>query len=302
MEQEHLQPLVSVVIPTFNRAGMIEAAVQSVQAQTYSHWEIIVSDDGSKDNTRDVAEKLMARDKRVRFIARETNAGAQAARNSGIKAAQGEWIAFLDSDDQWLPDSLQRRMTIALRGNVDVVHSNAYILHPGREKEIYRVRPLSGNVYKEVLSGEGPMFPCLLIRKSALESIGYLDESIRSYQEWDTAIRLAKKYAFGFEPEPTFIYDYRTDNAISRDALRAGRGYEQIVRKHLGEVIHVAGYEALWYHMDIAAGWYKKGNSAGDYWRCRIIAMLGKCCNPKRIFRKFNSLFSGNRNQAQGIL
>ncbi len=275
-------PLVSVVIPTFNRAGMIEAAVQSVQAQTYPHWEIIISDDGSNDNTRDVVNKLMGSDNRIRFVTRETNAGAQAARNAGIKAAHGEWIAFLDSDDQWLPDSLQRRMTIALRGNVDVVHSNAYILHPGREREIYRVRPLSGNVYRDVLSGEGPMFPCLLIRKSALESIGLLDETIRSYQEWDTAIRLAKKYAFGFEPEPTFIYDYRTDNAISRDAVRAGRGYEQIVRKHLSEIIHVAGYEALWYHMNIAAEWYRKGNSRLDYWRCRLTGTIGKCFNQDR--------------------
>lgn len=289
MEQKHPQPLVSVVIPTFNRAGMIEAAVQSVQAQTYPHWEIIISDDGSTDNSRAVVQKLMGRDNRVRFVTRETNAGAQAARNAGIKAARGEWIAFLDSDDQWLPDSLERRMTIALRGNVDVVHSNAYILHPGREREIYRVRPLSGNVYKEVLSGEGPMFPCLLIRKTALESIGLLDESIRSYQEWDTAIRLAKKYAFGFEPEPTFIYDYRTDNAISRDAERAGRGYEQIVRKHLGEIIHVAGFEALWYHMDIASGWYAKGNKKFDHWRCRIIATIGKCLNPRRLSRKITN-------------
>lgn len=280
-----VDPLVSVVIPTFNRAGMIEAAVQSVQAQSYPHWEIIISDDGSKDNTKDIVQKLMGLDSRIRFIGRETNAGAQAARNAGIKAAQGEWIAFLDSDDQWLPDSLQRRMTIAMRDNVDVVHSNAYILHPGRDKEIYRVRPLSGNVYREVLSGEGPMFPCLLVRKNALESIGFLDESIRSYQEWDTAIRLAKKNTFGFEPEPTFIYDYRTDNAISRDSVRAGRGYEQIVRKHLWAIITHAGFEALWYHMDVAAQWYQKGNKRPEYVRCRIISVIGKSLNPKRVLR-----------------
>lgn len=279
------QPLISVVIPTYNRADKIEASIKSVQAQTYKNWEIIVSDDGSKDNTKEVVGRLIAQDNRIRLTSREKNAGAQAARNDGIKAAKGEWIAFLDSDDQWLPDSLERRMTIALRDNVPVVHSNAFIIHPGKEKEIYRVPALSGWVHKKVLLGEGPMFPCLLVKKSALEEIGYLDENIPSYQEWDTAIRLAKLFPFGFEPEPTFIYDYRTQNAISRDATRAGRGYEKIVYKHLSDVISKAGFEALWYHMGIAAGWYLKGNSKVNYWRCRIIGTLGKCCNPKRIVR-----------------
>lgn len=276
------RPLVSVVIPAYNRADKIEASIRSVQAQSYSNWEIIVSDDGSIDTTRDVVRKMIIADNRVRLITREKNAGAQAARNAGVRESKGEWIAFLDSDDLWLPDSLERRLNIALRENVPVVHSNAYILHPGKEKELYRVSPLSGWVHNKVLCGEGPMFPCLLIKKSALEKIGLLDESIVSYQEWDTAIRLAKLFPFGFEPEPTFIYDYRTQNAISRDSNRAGRGYEMIVRKHMRDIIKFAGYEALWYHMDIAAEWYRKGNSLLDYWRCRLTGTIGKCFNPER--------------------
>lgn len=290
MEHLKLRPLVSVVIPAYNRAGTIEASVKSVQAQTYSNWEIIISDDGSKDNTKQVVEEMIKGDNRIKLITRGTNAGAQAARNAGIKAAAGEWIAFLDSDDQWLVDSLERRLRIAQKNDVPVVHSNAFIIHSNNKKELQRVPALSGWVYKEVLSGEGPMFPCLLVKKSALEAIGYLDESIPSYQEWDTAIRLAKLFPFGFEPEPTFVYDYRTENAISRDEIRAGRGYEQIVRKHLGEIISKAGFEILWYHMGIAAQWYKKGNSSGNYWRCRIIGTIGKCCNPKRIIRMFSKI------------
>lgn len=273
--------LVSVVIPAYNRADKIEASIRSVQAQTYPHWEIIVSDDGSKDKTSDVVRRLMAEDNRIRLVTREKNAGAQSARNAGVREAVGEWIAFLDSDDQWLTDSLERRMRIALEKNVQVVHSNAYILHPGKDKELYKVPALSGHVYKQVLRGEGPMFPCLLIKKSALETIGLLDETIISYQEWDTAIRLAKRFEFGFEPEPTFIYDYRTQNAISRDANRAGRGYEQIVRKHFSEILTHAGLEIWCYHMWIASQWYQKGNSKGDYWRCRLLSIGGKCVNPK---------------------
>ncbi len=286
------QPLVSVVIPAYNRASTIEASIKSVEAQSYSHWEIVVCDDCSKDNTVQVVEGMIKMDNHIRLIIQDVNRGAQAARNAGIKAATGEWIAFLDSDDQWLPDSLELRMKIAQRDNIQVVHSNAYILHPGKEKELYRVPALAGSVYKQVLSGEGPMFPCLLVKKEALEKIGYLDESIPSYQEWDTAIRLAKIYEFGFEPKPTFIYDYRTDNAISRNAIKAGRGYEKIVRKHLGEIIRHAGFEALWYHMWIASQWYQKGNAKFDYWRCRIIGLTGKCLNPRRILRVIRRMFA----------
>lgn len=279
------QPLVSVVIPAYNRASTVEASIESVRAQSYAHWEIIVCDDCSTDKTVQVVEDLLIKENRIRLIKAQVNRGAQAARNAGIHAAKGEWIAFLDSDDQWLPDSLEVRMNIARTNNVPVVHSNAYILHPGKEKELYRVPALAGSVYKQVLSGEGPMFPCLLVKKEALERIGYLDEKIPSYQEWDTAIRLAKIYEFGFEPKPTFIYDYRTDNAISRNAVRAGRGYEIIVNKHLVEIIRHAGFEALWYHMGIAARWYQKGNDKGNYLRCKIIGTIGKCLNPFRVLR-----------------
>lgn len=277
--------LISVVIPAYNRADKIEASIRSVQAQTYPYWEIVVSDDGSKDTTTAVVRRLMAEDNRIRLLTREKNAGAQSARNAGVRAAAGEWIAFLDSDDQWLVDSLERRLRIANTQNVQVVHSNAYIIHPGKEKEIYKVPALSGQVYKQVLRGEGPMFPCLLVKKSALEAIGLLDEAIISYQEWDTAIRLAKRFEFGFEPEPTFIYDYRTQNAISRDSIRAGRGYEQIVRKHFGEIMAHAGLEVWCYHMWIASEWYQKGNAKGDYLRCKILSVLGKCLNPKYVVK-----------------
>jgi glycosyltransferase involved in cell wall biosynthesis len=278
--------LVSVVIPAFNRARTIEAAVKSVQAQTYANWEVIVSDDGSTDNTKEVVGRMIASDGRIRFIGYEKNRGAQAARNAGIKAAKGEWIAFLDSDDEWLPESLQLRLTVASHDHVSVVHSGAYIVHTGKPREIYPIPQWSGQIYKKVLTGEGPIFPTLLVKREALERIGYLDEKIVSYQEWDTAIRLSKEFLVGFEPKPTFVYDYRSTDAISRDNVRAGRGYEQIVRKHMWAIIAQLGPEALWQHLDVAAQWYKKGNATLPYWRCRSIAVVGKCCNPKRWIRK----------------
>src|SRR5437660_252962 len=98
--------LVSVIIPTCNRAKVVSRAIESVWAQTYQDFEIIVVDDGSTDETMHTVSCLMQMDDRIRYMQHESRRGAQAARNTGIRAAHGNWIAFLDSDDHWLPDSL----------------------------------------------------------------------------------------------------------------------------------------------------------------------------------------------------
>jgi glycosyltransferase involved in cell wall biosynthesis len=280
------QPLISVIIPAYNRADKIPIAIKSVQGQSYPNWEIVVSDDGSTDNTGEVIEQMMVHDSRIRLIRHETNAGAQAARNAGIKAAKGEWIAFLDSDDQFLPDSLSSRFAVAKRDNVQVVHSEALIQRPNEPLTRYYIPEWSGNIYRQILTKEGPVFPALLVKKEALERIGYLDANIKAYQEWDTCIRLAKHYEFGFEPHPTFVYDYRTANGISRDAIRAGKGYEQSLAKHWKDILIFAGTGTLSSHYEVAANWYKQGQDEKNSRRCAALAVFFKFLSPRRIVQK----------------
>jgi len=218
-------PLITVVVPAYNRAAMINDCVRSVQAQTYPRWELIVVDDGSRDGTPEVVARLAQEDPRIRLIRQPRNGGAQAARNAGIRNANGEWVAFLDSDDQYLPDSLERRLSLAKAEDVSVVHSECYIIEPGGAKKVYLVPPVTGAAYSTLLSHEGPLYQGLLVRKGALEKIGYLDESITAFQEWDTSLRLAKYYRFAFEKTPTFVYDCRFDDTMSKDPRRGGRGY-----------------------------------------------------------------------------
>ncbi len=270
-----MEPLVSIVIPAYNRAGKIESAIKSIQTQTYQNWEAIIVDDGSKDNTISVIEKISQKDKRVRLACHFKNRGAQAARNTGIRSAQGEWIAFLDSDDQWLPESLALRVARAEQEKVPVIYSGAMIQHEGKPLEKYELPQWNGNIYRQIVTKEGPMFQSLLVRKDALEKINFLDENITAYQEWDTSIRLAKHFPFAFEPQATFIYDYTCTDSISRDSARAARGYLQILQKIFWDVIFFAGFRGLSYHYERISDWFSQ---AGNNRKAKYYKFLASCC------------------------
>ena len=283
-------PLITVVVPAYNRATTITDCVRSVQAQTYTKWELIVVDDGSSDGTPQVVAKLAQDDPRIRLVQQPRNGGAQAARNAGIRAGTGTWVAFLDSDDQYLPDSLERRMNLANKEKVCVVHSECYVINPDGTKKIYRVPPISGRAYSTLLSHEGPLFQGLLVAKDAIQRIDLLDEQIVAFQEWDTSIRLAKYYSFAFETAPTFIYDCRHADAMSKDLLRGGRGYEQVFRKHFFAILRYRGPRGLVYHYQVAKWWYEGGKDQGAASRCARLSRLWSLCDlrslPGRLLRR----------------
>jgi glycosyltransferase involved in cell wall biosynthesis len=268
-------PLVSVVIPAYNRGSTIQGAIQSVLAQSVGHLEIVVVDDGSSDNTSQTVEELAKGDPRVRLFVQGSNQGAQAARNTGTRAALGEWIAFLDSDDTWTSSSLELRLAAARSRNVEVVHSPGFVLRfGGGERETFEVPALYGNVYRQLLRGPGPAFPAMLVSAKALQAIGGLDEAIVAYQEWDTAIRLAKRFEFAFVPEPTFVYDCCGTDTISKNLLRGAKGYEQILRKHLRDIALKAGPRAVSQHYAWLASEYRITGDKRAFRRCRYISYL----------------------------
>ena len=283
--------LVSVVIPVYNRPQKILEAVQSVQAQTVSDWEMVLVDDGSKDDTPQVLRELEKRDRRIRAVFQE-NRGAQAARNAGIRAARGEWVAFLDSDDTWMSRSLELRLAKAAAEKISVVYSTGTIVLSDGTKEPYRPQGPSGYIYRDVLNSEGPMFQTLLVRKTALERIGLLDERIVSFQEWDTSIQLARHFHFSFIPEPTYVYDCRGTDVISKQFRRAAIGYEQVVRKNLWPMLLYLGPTGLARHCESAALWYEKAEDVAAARRCRLARRLWSGLSPTQYLRKIVSFFN----------
>lgn len=280
---ETLHSLVSVIIPTYNREKTLERAVNSVLSQTFKNFEVIIVDDNSTDNTMSLISRYENNDFRIRYLQHHKNLGAQAARNTGIKEAKGKWIAFLDSDDEWLPEKLEKNLECAYSQNVPVVHSECYKKYEDDNSlKLFGVPKLFGNVYPKLLSSPGPVFPALLVRKECFEHINYLDEKIVSYQEWDTSIRLAELYPFAFIEEPLFIYHYHAGDTISKDMRRDVDGWRQIVEKHRNEILSHAGRNALGQHYLIISKKYKsvgevKLGSKFEYMALQNLSAYDRC-------------------------
>ncbi|MEI6124935.1 MAG: glycosyltransferase family 2 protein [Pseudomonadota bacterium] len=240
--------LISVIIPAFNREKHIACCLDSVMRQTFNNLEIIVLDDCSTDNTIAIVKRF--NDPRVKLIALEKNIGAQAARNRGIHEAAGDWIAFQDSDDEWLPDKLTKQLNELEKVNFDlftVVHSNCFTCTTEKgKKEFWELPFIQGeNVFPALLKNSGPMFQAIVVSKIALEKIGYLDEKVPSYQEWDTAIQLARHCRFIHIKEPLFIYNIHGDDRISKNLKLDVQGYEYIMHKFESDIKAIGG-AALW--------------------------------------------------------
>ncbi len=187
--------LISVVIPAYNRDRTIARAVAGVRAQTYPNLEIVVVDDASTDGTAERVAGLG--DPLVRLVRHERNRGAAAARNTGVEHARGAWIAFQDSDDDWLPEKLARQAAhlAGLSGDHTITGGD---LHP---------RLLEGNII-------GPQ--TTLIAKAAFRAAGGFDTRLRNNEDWDFFLRLSERGKIGFLDDPLVVV-MASDDSISRN-------------------------------------------------------------------------------------
>lgn len=246
---------VSVVIPARNREATLAACLDSVLGQTLPPTEVIVVDDASTDATAELV--LAYADRGVRLLRQQTAGGAQAARNAGIRAAACEWIALQDSDDVWLPLRLERQIA-ALRDLAALhdiaIHADGLVrTMPDGPVEALPIPKFAGDCYSELLLTPGPMFQGMLVRRVHLERIGLLDEACPAYQEWDTAIRLARICRWVHLREPLFEWRRQQGTpTISDNTVRSLAGYRYVVEKHRDEIVRVHGRRA--HHLLVVGG------------------------------------------------
>lgn len=235
-------PLVSVIIPTYNRIGTIGRAIESVLSQDYPRIELVVVDDGSTDGTRDILASMD--DRRLRVV-RQANRGVSAARNRGIAEARGKFFAFLDSDDEWLPGKLRRQMRRfeeegedlgLVYGSVEVVSGNCRTMRQASEDGWLFERLLVENVLFGLASNA-------VIRREVFDLIGGFDQSLPAIEDYDLAIRIARFFRIAAIKEPLSRYHDAAASAEGQDRARPIRVSRDFERNQRARAVLFARYE-----------------------------------------------------------
>ncbi|MEK7480994.1 MAG: glycosyltransferase [Patescibacteria group bacterium] len=227
------KPLVSVIVPTYNRAHTLARAIASVLAQSFNDFELIVVDDGSTDNTKEIMARF--HDARIQYV-KIVHQGAAAARNKGIEMAQGDFVAFQDSDDEWLPEKLAAQVDMMRQSppSVGVVYTGfTKITKSGAHKEYPPASLMrkEGALLVELLLDNFITTQAALVRISCLRAVGGFDERLYGMQDWELWIRIAKQWEFAYVPRKLVITHY-SPFSISTDRKGRLKAKEIIFWKH----------------------------------------------------------------------
>jgi len=225
-------PVVSVVIPTYRRPALLTRAIASVLAQTSGDLEVLVVDDGPSDPAADVVRR--AGDVRLRYLRHDATRGAGAARNTGLRDARGEFVAFLDDDDTWLPSKLARQLECFAGGSstLGVVYCSSLKYSDITQRVISEAlaRPLRDGYVDFLRSTRfGTSVP--LIRRRCLEDVGGFDESLPGTQDRDLWIRLAKRFGFDFVPD-VLVWHHIHGEQITSNLGQKLEARELLLAKH----------------------------------------------------------------------
>jgi len=198
------RPLVSVIIPTYNRAALVAQAVASALAQTWRDFEVLVVDDGSSDDT---AAALAPFAGQVTVLRRSSRGGVSAARNQGIAAARGQWLAFLDSDDLWLPEKLRRQWTfLEAHPKLRLCQTEETWVRRGvRVNPPLSHRKMGGHIFLQSLARCLVSPSAVLLHRRLIEEHGSFDENLPAAEDYDLWLRLSWRYEVGLVPEPLII-------------------------------------------------------------------------------------------------
>jgi glycosyltransferase involved in cell wall biosynthesis len=293
-------PLVSVIIPNYNYANYLRQAIDSVLLQTYSNIEIIVVDDGSKDASKEI---LKSYGDKISVIFQQ-NSGVSAARNNGFAASKGEFIAFLDADDFWIPEKIAKQIDLFQSNpNLGFVHVGVQYVDAQNEPIKDLTDGQEGWVSEEFLlldrpvvmsGGSGMMMP-----RRVLEKIGGFDPELSTCADWDLFYRISCIYEFGFLPEILLkyrIHDSNMHGNIQRMEREMLHGYQKAFSKESSKLqkIKRTAYGNL---HKVLAGSYFYAQEYGNFLKHSLISVWLKPSNfiyfggfPLRLIRRNGKL------------
>lgn len=229
-------PDVTIIIPCYNQGHYLSDAMDSVLSQTHSDWEAIIVDDGSLDNTKGISDSY--KDHRIHYY-RQENQGLAAARNTGIRAASGSYLSFLDADDRWSSEFIEKCLE-KLKEEPDlagVYTANRFIDRSGKVlPQVNSSKPVPHDELRRRLWEGGFFPPCaILFRKDPVIKVGLFDTKLagQGYEDWDLLLRIVMHHPLGCISEP--LAEYRIhDASMSNNAESMHRNRMDILRKHLG--------------------------------------------------------------------
>ena len=231
--------MISVILPVYNRAATLPRCVRSVLAQTFADWELIAVDDGSADDSVRVVESFG--DARIRVLRHGQNRGPATARNTAIAAARGEYLALIDSDDEWLPAKLEKQIARLRDSDCELCGCEYWLVANDAEQRVTLPAPPS---WAEVLHtkcelGNGTT---LVLRRECAQAVGAMDERLRVYEDWDWMLRLVQRFRYAVVAEPLA--------RVHVGGLRAARGFaeaaEIFLMKHEAEFSRLGTAHHAW--------------------------------------------------------
>lgn len=301
-------PRVSAVITTHNRLPLLKRAIESVRTQTFESLELIVVDDASTDGTREYCEALPIR---YIHIPKEESRGGNYARNLGVKAARGEYVAFLDDDDYWLPEKITKQVRLMEKMDCELVHC-------GKRLEIVTGDSVSfrdalpnpehwGDMHRKILMAFTTMTSFMMVKRKSLIDIGLYDESLKFWQDYDLTIRLAQRKPFYFVNEPLCVYriDRKDKGRLTNKYFAWREAVRYIHEKHAALYGRLNPLERLQVWLLTVNDAQNRCLSAGLIWRHRYYKWVYKVLNfpfrvvrfiRRRVLHKIVSLFLASLN------
>jgi len=224
---------ISVIIPTYNREVTLERAIKSVLAQTHRNFELIVIDDGSTDNTNLIIDKYS---RKIRYFSK-LHAGVSSARNLGLEKSEGTWVAFLDSDDYWLPKKLERQLKYLTNhpGMMIVQTDEQWIRNGVPVNPMKKHKKHSGWIFRYCLPLCIVSPSAVLIHQKVFNDVGVFDESFPVCEDYDLWLRIAIKYQIGLIPEKLIVKTGGHTDQLSRKYWGMDSFRVRALEKVLGE-------------------------------------------------------------------
>ena len=231
-------PFISIIMPTHRRSQLIDRALSSVLGQSFQDFELIVVDDNGSGSEEQLATQKVVESKcddRIHYMVNEFSLGGSEARNVGIRSARGEWIGFLDDDEDWLPVKLERQVSLIRAVSHEVGAIDTGFIDWKKDGSVKEVQPkLQGWIFERLLrktGGRAPKLSTLLCRADVLEKVGLFDPELPAREDYDLYLRIARHYRFESVFEPLANKRCDASERLTGDISNFVKGYEGVYRK-----------------------------------------------------------------------